>query len=424
MSVRATALPDAHRRNDGMAGFLPIGHTDDALEREADAMASAKTSRTRACPVCLQRAVALAGLSAGGDAPPSVAQSLRSAGESLPDGVRGEMEQHFHWDFSKVRVHHDSNAERSAREVGALAYTVGEHIVFRPDQFAPETEAGRHLIAHELAHVTQQAIGGARLQRQPAPTPVCRQTNRWPGNIEHSLIEDDYLVNINPLAGAVEYLIPNSGPNGGTGYADLVDTAQNKIYEIKTFVGTPQGVIEAERYAVQAQLNCPPPIPRIWSVGNDYPAHTIPISNDEELVVQQYPQFPGVVVYYRRRRRRVSEPVPVSVPYGVPEAETEDERRRRDQPQPVPIPVPVPVRQMIVDFIRRTVQAGIDADRAVGDFLQQHPELAYAIAAAGAALFIATIAEDIATFGAGLLDDPATMALAWALFRGALRYAR
>jgi hypothetical protein len=396
---------------------LTIGRTDDALEREADATADGVLSRSRTCPHCLQR-LSAPKASAGGDPPASVTETLRSTGEPLPPTLRNEMEKRFQWDFSNVRLHHDDSAGRSAREVGALAYTVGQHIVFRPDKFVPETDVGRRLIAHELAHVTQQAAGQIRLQRQPSPVPICRPTNRWPGNMEHALIEDDYLVNINPAAGAVEYLIPGSGPNGGTGYADLVDTATNQIYEIKTYVGAPEGVIEAARYATQAQNNCPPPIPRMWSVGNDYPAHTIPISTNDELVVQQYPQFPGVVVYYRRRRRRVSQPEPV--PHGVPNPETDEERRRLAAPQPVP----VPARQVIVDFIHRAAQATADVDRAVQEFLDQHPELVYVIAAAGVALFLATIAEDIATLGAGLLDDPATMALAWALFRGAMRYAR
>jgi hypothetical protein len=45
-------------------------------------------------------------------------------------------------------------AARSVREVGAQAYTVGQHIV-TPD-YAPGTAAGRHLLAHEMMHTLQQ----------------------------------------------------------------------------------------------------------------------------------------------------------------------------------------------------------------------------------------------------------------------------
>jgi hypothetical protein len=60
------------------------------------------------------------------------------------------------WDFSRIRVHADARAAQSAREVSALAYTIGEHIVFAANRFAPNTQAGQRLLAHELAHVIQQ----------------------------------------------------------------------------------------------------------------------------------------------------------------------------------------------------------------------------------------------------------------------------
>ena len=60
-------------------------------------------------------------------------------------------------DFSRVRVHTDSRAAESARAVNALAYTVGDHVVFGAGQYAPGTSAGRGLLAHELTHVTQQS---------------------------------------------------------------------------------------------------------------------------------------------------------------------------------------------------------------------------------------------------------------------------
>ena len=60
-------------------------------------------------------------------------------------------------DFSRVRIHTDSRAAESARAVNALAYTVGEHVVFGAGQYAPGTSGGRGLLAHELTHVTQQS---------------------------------------------------------------------------------------------------------------------------------------------------------------------------------------------------------------------------------------------------------------------------
>jgi hypothetical protein len=66
------------------------------------------------------------------------------------------MASSFGHDFSRVRVHADAPAARSAEEVGALAYTVGRDIVFGAGQYRPGFVEGRQLIAHELTHVVQQ----------------------------------------------------------------------------------------------------------------------------------------------------------------------------------------------------------------------------------------------------------------------------
>ncbi|MBK6958410.1 MAG: DUF4157 domain-containing protein [Nitrosomonas sp.] len=69
------------------------------------------------------------------------------------------MEERFGHDFSDVRIHADSHAAASARSVDALAYTVGHNVVFDGGQYAPHTQNGRDLLAHELAHVVQQSSG-------------------------------------------------------------------------------------------------------------------------------------------------------------------------------------------------------------------------------------------------------------------------
>ena len=86
------------------------------------------------------------------------------------------MESRIGHDFSRVRVHTDSRAAESARAVGALAYTVGRDVVFGAGQYAPETRAGGHLLAHELAHTIQQQGGSGALQNRleiaPADSPA------------------------------------------------------------------------------------------------------------------------------------------------------------------------------------------------------------------------------------------------------------
>jgi outer membrane protein OmpA-like peptidoglycan-associated protein len=88
--------------------------------------------------------------------PPVVHQALHSPGRPLDPPTRAFFEPRFGHDFSKVRVHADALAAESARAVGALAYTLGPDVVFGAGQYAPTTDAGRSLIAHELTHVVQQ----------------------------------------------------------------------------------------------------------------------------------------------------------------------------------------------------------------------------------------------------------------------------
>jgi 3D (Asp-Asp-Asp) domain-containing protein len=75
--------------------------------------------------------------------------------------------------LSGVRIHTDSRAASSAHALDAKAYTVGRHIVFGANEFAPETMTGKRLFAHELAHVLQQSQfsgdSNTLLQRQKKP---------------------------------------------------------------------------------------------------------------------------------------------------------------------------------------------------------------------------------------------------------------
>jgi hypothetical protein len=112
----------------------------------------------------LQRAAVQPG--SPGVAPPIVNQVLRSPGQPLETSTRSFMEQRFGHDFSQVRVHMDTSAARSARAVNALAYTVGNHIVFGSGAYAAATHGGQRILAHELTHVVQQRAIGAGLPRE------------------------------------------------------------------------------------------------------------------------------------------------------------------------------------------------------------------------------------------------------------------
>jgi hypothetical protein len=88
--------------------------------------------------------------------PPVVHDVLERPGKRMDPTTRGFMEQRFGQDFSGVKVHTDATAAKSAHSVGALAYTVGQNIVFGSGMYAPQSQPGKHILAHELAHVVQQ----------------------------------------------------------------------------------------------------------------------------------------------------------------------------------------------------------------------------------------------------------------------------
>jgi hypothetical protein len=122
----------------------------------------------------LQRSVANRSASpAATTVPPIVHNVLSSSGQPLDAGTRAFMEPRFRHDFSGVRVHTDARAAESARAVNALAYTVGNKIVFGAGQYMPETMGGKRLLAHELTHVVQQQGKGTAIpQTQEQITPM------------------------------------------------------------------------------------------------------------------------------------------------------------------------------------------------------------------------------------------------------------
>lgn len=112
------------------------------------------------------------GASASAEAALGSAIGARAAGQSLDGGTRAFMEGRFGHDFSRVRVHTDERANTAARAIGASAFTVGQDIWFARGRFAPQTNAGRRLLAHELAHTLQQARDGSRqlVRRSTCPS--------------------------------------------------------------------------------------------------------------------------------------------------------------------------------------------------------------------------------------------------------------
>jgi len=102
--------------------------------------------------------------------------SQRGAGSPLPGRERAFFEPRFGGSFGHVRVHADSESAWLARELNARAFTVGRDVFFASGEYRPGTMEGRHLLAHELTHVVQQAGNDGRVIRRwdvgAAPAPA------------------------------------------------------------------------------------------------------------------------------------------------------------------------------------------------------------------------------------------------------------
>lgn len=103
---------------------------------------------------------------------------LVSAQGGVPLGsqVRQFMEPRFGMDFSRIQIHADSRAAALSQSIDARAFTYGPHIYFNQGEYQPETQAGRHVLAHELTHVIQQGASRTRLPAQQ-PMAVSRTAN-------------------------------------------------------------------------------------------------------------------------------------------------------------------------------------------------------------------------------------------------------
>jgi len=105
-------------------------------------------------------------------------QQARGGGRPLPGTVRQPMEAAFQADFGAVRVHTDSQSDTLNRSISARAFTTGQDIFFRANEYSPGTSSGQELLAHELTHTIQQGASPqtappeanrSQVQRQPAP---------------------------------------------------------------------------------------------------------------------------------------------------------------------------------------------------------------------------------------------------------------
>jgi hypothetical protein len=77
------------------------------------------------------------------NAPSLVGDALSGSGNPLDNHTQSFMSHRFRYDFSHVKIHHDTIAAKSASAMNALAYTNGNNIVFNEGQYQPSTSTGK-----------------------------------------------------------------------------------------------------------------------------------------------------------------------------------------------------------------------------------------------------------------------------------------
>lgn len=113
--------------------------------------------------------------------------SLFNTGKPLDAGTRRLMEPVLGAGLDDVRIHSGYQAEETARQLGARAFTYKGH-VFGPDrELDTSTREGMGLMAHELTHVVQQV----RSQGPPPSQTVYRENGPvtvTPGYTDNSMV--------------------------------------------------------------------------------------------------------------------------------------------------------------------------------------------------------------------------------------------
>jgi hypothetical protein len=163
---------------------MPVSHPSDPAELDADQMADQvlrmKDDEPATAGPHHPAGTVYRSVAAGADTAMPAA-SVRDAfvgGRPLDTATRDWFEPRFGVSLGGVRVHTGQAAADAAHQLSARAFTVGADIAFAAGEYAPETTAGRRLIAHELAHTVQPP--GAGVYRQPAPVDTFHDRSQGP----------------------------------------------------------------------------------------------------------------------------------------------------------------------------------------------------------------------------------------------------
>ncbi|WP_175621861.1 eCIS core domain-containing protein [Chryseobacterium schmidteae] len=82
--------------------------------------------------------------------------SSEGGGNAMDSETKNFMENRFGTNFSDVKIHTGSYAVQMSKDLNAQAFAVGNDIYFNEGKYSPNSDKGKHLLAHELTHTIQQ----------------------------------------------------------------------------------------------------------------------------------------------------------------------------------------------------------------------------------------------------------------------------
>lgn len=218
--------------------------SNDPMERQADQVADAimHTNKLQTISPMARHTDAQA-LGAS----PLVNKVLLSSGNALDKATRSFFEPRFGHRFTDVRVHTDGQAADSAHAIGAKAYTAGRHIVFGKSQYAPYSNMGRRLLAHELTHVLQQDQTGIGTIQRFAPEDAAEEMVG-----KTFLLNADVTVSGKTLAKGSSVVITTWDNNKTTVKADAKSGGKTISVSLEKEFLTPQGDSKSGLYQYHA----------------------------------------------------------------------------------------------------------------------------------------------------------------------------
>ncbi|MCW3070870.1 MAG: hypothetical protein JWO44_760 [Bacteroidetes bacterium] len=83
-------------------------------------------------------------------------QSTKGQGQKLDEGTQAKLEEHTDTDLSDVNIHTGSKAHELSESINAKAFAHGQDIYFKQGNYNPQSNEGKELLAHEVAHTVQQ----------------------------------------------------------------------------------------------------------------------------------------------------------------------------------------------------------------------------------------------------------------------------